>query len=190
MIEYQQPIQNYWYPAMFLFPDNEAPVVSDFSDVTVGEEAVTVSLVDKVFDADSPNAAIVKSVSSIGDESIVKADIVKGELVLSAKKKGETTVEVTFNSNGKKVAKSIGVKVTKDESSVADADVDGGINVFVVSGGIMITGIDEPQMVEVYNLQGQLVKSEVVENAAVVSGLMKNSIYIVKISNKSYKVVL
>ncbi|MBQ2045897.1 MAG: T9SS type A sorting domain-containing protein, partial [Muribaculaceae bacterium] len=63
-------------------------------------------------------------------------------------------------------------------------------NVFAVAGNIMITGIDTPQLVEIYNAQGSLVKSITVNNGEVISGLAKSNLYIVKISNQSYKIVL
>ena len=66
MIQYQEPIKRYWYSAMFIFPDNEAPIVEDFDDVIIEDKnSVEITLADKVNDNDSRNAAIVKSVSNI-----------------------------------------------------------------------------------------------------------------------------
>lgn len=190
MIQYQQPIQNYWYPAMFIFPDNDAPVVSEFSDVVIDKEPVTITLDDKVTDPDSPNAAIVKSVSNIDNTNIVKAEIIKGNLLLTPLRKGDTKVDVEFNSNGKIVTKSVKVSVTSDISALPVLDAKSDINVFSVAGNIMITGIDTPQQVDVYNTQGLLVKTAVVENAGTISGLASRNLYIVKISNKSFKITL
>ena len=190
MIQYQEPIKRYWYPAMFIFPDNEAPVVEAFDDVTIEDSnSVEITLADKVTDNDSRNAAIVKSVSNIADESIVKAEIIKGNLVLTPLKKGKTTVEVAFNSNGKVVTESAKVSVTADISSVQLNDIKK-TNVFAVSGNIMFTGIDTPQQVEIFNAQGSLVKSAIVNNGEQITGLVKGNLYIVKISNQSYKIVL
>lgn len=190
MIQYQEPIKRYWYPAMFIFPDNEAPVVEAFDDVIIEDtNSVEITLADKVNDNDSRNAAIVKSVSNVSDESIVKAEIIKGNLVLTPLKKGKTTVEVAFNSNGKVVTESAKVSVTANISSVDIIDVERA-NVFAVSGNIMITGIDTPQQVEIFNAQGSLVKSAIVNNGEQITGLAKGNLYIVKISNQSYKIVL
>ena len=190
MIQYQEPIKRYWYPAMFIFPDNEAPVVEAFDDVTIEDSnSVEITLADKVTDNDSRNAAIVKSVSNVSDESIVKAEIIKGNLVLTPLKKGKTTVEVAFNSNGKVVTESAKVSVTADISSVQLNDIKK-TNVFAVSGNIMFTGIDTPQQVEIFNAQGSLVKSAIVNNGEQITGLAKGNLYIVKISNQSYKIVL
>lgn len=190
MTQYQEPIKRYWYPAMFIFPDNEAPIVDGLEDITIADKnSVTVTLADKVTDNDSRNAAIVKSVSYVADESIVKAEITKGDLVLTPLNKGNTTVEIAFNSNGKVVTKSINVSVTADVNSVEMTDIKRA-NVFAVAGNIMITGIGTPQQVEVYNAQGALIKSTVVNNGEQITGLAKGNLYIVKISNQSYKIVL
>ena len=190
MTQYQEPIKRYWYPAMFIFPDNEAPIVDGLEDITIADKnSVTVTLADKVTDNDSRNAAIVKSVSYVADESIVKAEITKGDLVLTPLNKGNTAVEIAFNSNGKVVTKSINVSVTADVNSVEMTDFKRA-NVFAVAGNIMITGIGTPQQVEVYNAQGALIKSTVVNNGEQIIGLAKGNLYIVKISNQSYKIVL
>lgn len=190
MIQYQEPIKRYWYPAMFIFPDNEAPVVEAFDDITIEDSnSVEITLADKATDNDSRNAAIVKSVSNVSDESIVKAEIIKGNLVLTPLKKGKTTVEVAFNSNGKVVTQKVNISVTANISSVDIIDVERA-NVFAVSGNIMFTGIDTPQQVEIFNAQGSLVKSAIVNNGEQITGLAKGNLYIVKISNQSYKIVL
>ena len=190
MTQYQEPIKRYWYPAMFIFPDNEAPIVDGLEDITIADKnSVTVTLADKVTDNDSRNAAIVKSVSYVADESIVKAEITKGDLVLTPLNKGNSAVEIAFNSNGKVVTKSINVSVTADVNSVEMTDIKRA-NVFAVAGNIMITGIGTPQHVKVYNAQGAFIKSTVVNNGEQIIGLAKGNLYIVKISNQSYKIVL
>ena len=190
MIQYQEPIKRYWYPAMFIFPDNEAPVVEAFDDITIEDnKPVEITLADKVTDEDSRNAAIVKSISNIADASIVKAEIIKGNLVLTPLKKGNTTVEIAFNSNGKVVTENVNVSVTADISSVDIVDIERA-NVFAISGNIMVTGIDTPQQVDIFNAQGTLIKSTTVNNGEQITGLAKGNLYIVKISNQSYKIVL
>ena len=190
MIQYQEPIKRYWYPAMFIFPDNKAPIVDKFEDVTIDDKnPIEITLSNKVTDEDSNNAAIIKSISKIADESIVKAEIINGNLVLTPLKKGNTVVEIAFNSNGKIVTESVNVSVTADISSVQLNSIDRA-NVFAVSGNIMITGIDTPQQVDIFNAQGSLVKSVIIDNGEVISGLSKGNLYIVKISNQSYKLVL
>ena len=190
MIQYQEPIKRYWYPAMFIFPDNEAPVVEGLEDVEIiDENSIEITLADKVTDEDSRDAAIVKSISNIEDESIVHAEIIKGNLVLTPLKKGNTTVEITFNSNGKVVTESVNVSVDANIATSIRLNTTEKANIFAVSGNIMITGIDTPQQVEIFNAQGSLIKSTIVNNGEVISGLAKGNLYIVKISNQSYKIV-
>ena len=191
MIQYQEPIKRYWYPAMFIFPDNEAPVVEAFDDVTIeDEDPVEITLADKVTDEDSRNAAIVKSISNVADESIVKAEVIKGNLVLTPLKRGNTTVEIAFNSNGKVVTESVNVSVDADIATSIQINSTEKANVFTVSGNIMVTGIDTPQQVDIFNAQGALVKSIIVNNGEQITGLAKGNLYIVKISNQSYKIIL
>ena len=191
MIQYQNPIKRYWYPAMFIFPDNEPPVVEDFDDVVIDDEnSMEITLADKVTDADSNNAAIVKSVSLVENPSVVKADIIKGNLVLTPLQKGNTNVEIAFNSNGKIATKSVNVSVTAENMSSIQLNTVEKANVFAVSGNIMVTGISEAQQVEIYNAQGALVESTIISNGDVITGLAGGNLYIVRISNQSYKIVL
>ena len=191
MIQYQEPIKRYWYPAMFIFPDNEAPIVEDIEDVTIEDEnPVEITLADKVTDDDSNNAAIIKSISNVENSAIVKADIVRGNLVLTPLNKGNTIVEIAFNSNGKVVTESVNVSVIADIATSIQINATEKANVFAVSGNIMITGIDAPQQVDVFNAQGSLVKSTIVNNGDAISGLAKGTLSIVKISNQSYHRVL
>ena len=189
--QYQEPIKRYWYPAMFIFPDNAAPVVEDFEDVTIEDEnPVEITLADKVTDEDSNNAAIVKSISNITDESVVKAEIIKGNLVLTPLKNGNTDVEIAFNSNGKIATKNVNVTVSADIATSALISTIDKVNVFSVAGNIMVTGINTPQQVEIFNAQGSFVKNETVSNGEIITGLAQNSIYIVKIANQSFKIIL
>ncbi len=191
MIQYQEPIKRYWYPAMFIFPDNEPPVVEDFEDVIItDEEPVEISLFDKVTDEDSNNAAIVKSIANVEDQSIVNAEIVNGNLVLTPKSSGSTTVEIAFNSNGKVTTGSVYVSVNANIATTIQNHISEKANVFAVSGNIMVTGISPFQQVDIFNAQGSLLKSVTVDNGDVITGLAGSSLYIVRISNQSFKIIL
>ena len=107
----------FWFPAMYVFPDNASPVVSGISDeITLEKEELIVDL--PVTDADNMDAAIVKTVSAIRDSELISATIVKNQLHLMKLKEPEgeaetSAVTLKFNSNGKIVEKTITVKVTK-----------------------------------------------------------------------------
>lgn len=190
-VAFQQPIQNYWYPAMFIFPDNEPPAVADFEDITIKDSnPVEITLFDKVSDSDSHNAAIIKTISLISDTAIVDAKIIKGNLVLTPKSKGNATITIEFNSNGKIATKEINVTSTIDNVMVEAKLNQPRINVFTISGNIMVTGIDNQSHIEIYNSQGALIRSQHIGNGSAISGLQKGNLYIVKISNQLFKIIL
>lgn len=68
--------------------------------------------------------------------------------------------------------------------------VDSKIRVFAVDGTIHITGLPVKTKVRVFNLQGQLVRSQFIAGKDAIRGLPAGQIYIVKIENKHYKVIL
>ena len=176
---------------MFIFPDNEAPVVENLSDVAIADEnPIEITLADKVKDADSNNASIIKSINKVADESIVKAEIVKGNLLLTPLKKGTTSVELAFNSNGKVTTKAFKVSVESDIiTSIADETINK-INVITVRGNVMITGISDAQPIEIYNAQGVLIKRAIINNGDIISDLTRGTLYIIRISNQSFKIIL
>ena len=191
MQQYQTPIKRYWYPAMFIFPDNEAPVVENLSDVAIADEnPIEITLADKVKDADSNNASIIKSINKVADESIVKAEIVKGNLLLTPLKKGTTSVELAFNSNGKVTTKAFKVSVESDIITSTEDEVINKINVITVRGNVMITGISDAQPIEIYNAQGVLIKRAIINNGDIISDLTRGTLYIIRISNQSFKIIL
>ena len=191
MQQYQTPIKRYWYPAMFIFPDNEAPVVENLSDVAIADEnPIEITLADKVKDADSNNASIIKSINKVADESIVKAEIVKGNLLLTPLKKGTTSVELAFNSNGKVTTKAFKVFVKSDIITSTEDETINKINVITVRGNVMITGISDAQPIEIYNAQGVLIKRAIINNGDIISDLTCGTLYIIRISNQSFKIIL
>lgn len=98
----EYPMQEaYWFPEVFVFPDTEDPVAADLSAVSVelGKTAL-VDLADACTDADNFQAAIVKSVEAIGDESVANASIENGKLTVEGLKEGSTDITLKFCSNG------------------------------------------------------------------------------------------
>lgn len=101
----------YWFPALPVFPDNEAPVIALADELSVGEEPVKVSLLEVVSDADNLSAAIV-STAEVEDTSIATARISGYDLTVSGVKPGDTWLTLTVNSNGRLASKSIALHVT------------------------------------------------------------------------------
>ena len=101
-----EPIKRYWFPAMFIFPDNYAPEVSEFSQVSLSNTTpVTIDLKNKASDQDNLSAAITKRIISNDNRNIVTATIKSNKLTLTAKsdKTGTANIKIRFNSNGKTV---------------------------------------------------------------------------------------
>jgi len=109
----------YWFPAMHIFPDVAAPVVSDFQAIKVStnDDPVVVSLKGMATDNDNLSEAVYKSVKSVSDPELLTASIFGDDLTLTflPDKHGEATVTVTFDSNGKIVEKELSVAVLKKE---------------------------------------------------------------------------
>ena len=188
MTQFKQPIQNYWYPAMFIFPDNQAPVIHNLGDVSLDEESVTITLDDKVSDGDSPHAAIIKSIVAIEDSTIIQAEIIHGNLVLTPLKQGISNIEVAFNSNGKTTSKTI--KAYVKTNTHLTHNTHNCIQVYNAHGNIIITGINKALPVEVYNLHGHCVYKGLVSKGEAITGLTPQNMYLVRIANQSFKIIL
>lgn len=182
-----QPIGNYWYPAMFIFPDNEAPVASEIAPVTFTENnPITIPLADKVSDKDTPAKSIIKSIEKVSDETVVSAAIVKGDLVLTPKNYGDAMVTLKYDSNGKTV--SCNIKVS-NLSSVEDIESDNRFVVENIAGGIRISGLKTASRIDIYNMQGALYKSVEANDGDIIPDLAPG-IYIVKSLYYSSKIIV
>lgn len=182
-----EPISGYWYPAMFVFPDNHPPVVSDFQDVVLDGAIQTIDLSGKATDADSPSAAIIKSIKQIGDKAVVDARIQNGQLILTPLKKGSTFVTVRFNSNGQCIDSTVQIRVEKPLSGIHDVAVRQ-VHITVSDGIMRISGMEQQSCVEIYNMQGSLVYKGVLSPGDTVSGLARNQLYLVRVDGKTYKI--
>lgn len=109
----------YWFTALPVFPDNEAPVITLPDQLSVGREPVTISLLEAVTDADNLSAAIVSAVE-VEDASVAAAFISGYDLTVSGVRPGNTRLTLTVDSNGKKASKSVAVQVT-EVSGIDDA---------------------------------------------------------------------
>lgn len=107
-------ISNYWFPSLPVFPDNEAPVIANpVGDLTLAaDKTATIDLKDLATDADNFDAAIVKSVKTVSDASVLDAKMQNGSLIITPKKEGEAAVTIKVNSNGKLAETTFVVTVT------------------------------------------------------------------------------
>lgn len=102
----------YWFPALPVFPDNEAPVIALPDRLSIGREPVKISLLEAVTDADNLSAAIVSTVE-VEDTSVATARISGYDLTVSGVSIGDTRLTLTVNSNGKKATRTVDVQVTE-----------------------------------------------------------------------------
>lgn len=102
----------YWFPALPVFPDNEAPVIALPDRLSIGREPVKISLLEAVADADNLSASIVSAVE-VEDSSVATARISGYDLTVSGVSIGDTRLTLTVNSNGKKATRTVDVQVTE-----------------------------------------------------------------------------
>ena len=120
-------IDNYWFPALPVFPDNADPVVSDEfpADINLTNEAPEYRLFlgSLVSDEDNMDAAIVKSVESISPEdSPINAFVRNDSLIVNSNgEECNAEIEVKFNSNGRIVRKNVMVTSGSDTTSIENA---------------------------------------------------------------------
>lgn len=102
----------YWFPALPVFPDNEAPVIALPDRLSIGREPVKISLLEAVTDADNLSASIVSAVE-VEDSSVATVRISGYDLTVSGVSIGDTRLTLTVNSNGKKATRTVDVQVTE-----------------------------------------------------------------------------
>ena len=102
----------YWFPALPVFPDNEAPVIALPDRLSIGREPVKISLLEAVTDADNLSASIVSAVE-VEDSSVATARISGYDLTVNGVNVGDTRLTFTVNSNGKKATRTVDVQVTE-----------------------------------------------------------------------------
>lgn len=102
----------YWFPALPVFPDNEAPVIALPDRLSIGREPVKISLLEAVTDADNLSASI-ESAVEVEDSSVATARISGYDLTVSGVSIGDTRLTLTVNSNGKKATRTVDVQVTE-----------------------------------------------------------------------------
>lgn len=172
----------YWFPAVTVFPDNAAPVISSTlpSQVSVNNPTV-IDLKTVVSDDDNLAAAIVKTVKSNNDTAVVLAVVNSNdELVLTPKTSGDATVVISFNSNGKVVEKSITVNASTNLGTGDFTKVKLAIYPNPVSEVLNIQTEDQVVHVTVYDVSGKTIHTQVSNNQINVSSFMKG-MYIINV---------
>lgn len=137
-LEEYDMIQNYWFPSLPVFPDNEPPVAHAPAEITVSADGETVVPLPGLFtDADSMEAAIVASVSETGGANGFRACMSDGNLVVDASgvADGDTGfVEILGNSNGLTASVRIPLHFATSGIGETVADSDAPEEYFTLSG--------------------------------------------------------
>lgn len=113
-------IENYWFPSLPVFPDNQKPVFDEIADINIdGPKSVEVSLSGVVTDADNQDAAIITSIQEISNEAVISAQIKNGTLIVTPLQVGSAVIKIQANSNGLLAQTDVNVNVNSI-SDVAD----------------------------------------------------------------------
>ncbi|MFI3239838.1 MAG: DUF5074 domain-containing protein, partial [Bacteroidales bacterium] len=181
--------ENYWFPTLPVFNDNDAPSASAIRDLTSeGNNDLVVDLATVASDADNMNAAIVKSVTNVSDESILTATVSNGELVITPVAIGDAIITIEFNSNGK-FTETL-VSVTVDSILGVDSAVNNLAYVYNV-GSETIIGNCEGYTFAVYSVNGTLIgKFTADSNNYVIPVTLANGLNIISGNNGAEKVTL
>jgi hypothetical protein len=139
-------------------------------------------------DADNPDVAITKRVTYNTNEAGLSASIINNTLRLTAGQNPTGQITVRFNSNGKTVDK---VLTVSQESSTAITIPDGTVTTATAQNGIIrVSGLNDPTAVQVFNLYGQLLSSQIMYNTGMIEGLPAGNVYLVKAGTQTFKIKL
>lgn len=185
-----EPIKRYWFPSLFIFPDIYEPEVKEFSPIlTDNNKTVRIDLSEMATDKDNMDIAITKKIINVSNKKL-KAEIKNNQLLVTPLTTDlkDAIISVRFNSNGKIKDRNLQISFIPPVSLPETNHPT--IQVYVHNHNIHIQGIEIEEKVDVLNTYGQLIKSQMVKKEGVISGLAPGQIYMIKIHNKNYKVIL
>ncbi|UZT96719.1 DUF5074 domain-containing protein [Chryseobacterium fluminis] len=166
----------YWFPALAVFPDNSAPVVSNTfpSQVNVGT-ATSIDLKTIVSDSDNLSAAILKSVKSNSNPAVVTASVnANEELVLTPVANGTSDIVISFNSNGKIVEKTLVVNATASVLATAEVKkLEFAVYPNPVTDILYIKTQEQVKNITLYDISGKLINVQYNNGQINVSALPK-----------------
>jgi hypothetical protein len=172
----------YWFPAVAVFPDNTAPVISNTLPSQVTANGVTtIDLSAVISDADNMSAAIVKTIKSNSNPTAVSAVITNNdELVLTPQGNGTATMVISFNSNGKIVEKTITVTGSTTVLATAEAKkIAFSIYPNPATEVLTIRTQEKISNVSVYDMSGKAVNVQLINGQINISALPKGT-YLVR----------
>lgn len=190
LVREYEPISGYWYPAMFLFPDKNPPVPKEVPDVllTDGGGSRRIDLASMVEDADNSTASIVAEIVSYPQADVASAGIEHGQLVLSPRGCGETSLVLRFNSAGRTADCSVNISV--GGKSVGDTYIYNNVKVFARGGRLCVEGLGSAATLYVYTVSGTMVYSGKVSSGSEVGCLQTGQLYIARVGDRVFKINL
>lgn len=172
----------YWFPALTVFPDNTAPVVSNTFPSQVNlNNASAIDLKTLVSDDDNLSSSIVKTVKSNSSPAVVSAVINDNdELILTPLASGTSTIVVSFNSNGKVVEKTLTVNSAGSVLATAEVKkIEFSIYPNPVTDILTIKTQEKILNVSVYDASGRVVNAQL-NNGQINVSMLPNGVYILK----------
>lgn len=187
------PIKNYWYPALFVFPDMAKPTVKNFSNTTVnGGQTIGIPLGDMASDRDHIAAAITKRVISVSDPMAVQSVVQRDTLWVTAlaNEDKQASVVVRFNSNGQTVDKVLAVSIQYVATSITHAEEQPISRITATEGGIvvMLSEAVEQAQVSVFDVMGRLLMTQTGKGNMYLP--LAQGVYIVRAGRQTQRVVV
>lgn len=188
----KQASQNYWFPAMVVYPDRYSPEVSPIPDVALtGGAPREIDLGSFVKDQDNnPPISILKTVTAV-DDDLLEATVKGNVLTLTprAGKSGSCTVGLRFNSNGRIVE--AGFAASVDAGSALSPQDYSSVRVWGEKGSIQVSGLPESGVsVKVFNAAGVSVCSASSAGADLSIPVQTGQLYIIYIGTQRFKIIL
>ena len=183
------PIKNYWYPALFVFPDVFKPTVKNFTPATVeGGSTLSIPIGGMATDRDHMAVSITKRVLSVSDPSALSAVVRRDTLFLTALANEDKTASVTvrFNSNGKTVDKSLAVTIRRTSTALDTPTMN--IALRTQGNQLFITGITQQCEIGVFDMAGRTIHTQTASADLVLT--LPQGIYMVRIGNRTYRTVI
>ncbi len=182
------PIKNYWFPALFVFPDYYAPTVSDFAPQRLDLGlTVTIPLGTMATDKDNLSAAITKRVLSVSNPSALTAKVMRDTLWLTAlvENASPVSVVVRFNSNGKIVDKTLTAIIGDGGTAIANTAA---ISVRTQGEAVLVSGIVGPTKVAVYDMLGRSVYAATATSDVRIA--LPKGLYVIRVAEQAYSVFI
>ena len=116
----------YWFPAMAVYPDVSDPTVIVADVQLVQGENFTIDLIGAVSDSDNKAALAVTTAECVNPQ-VARVQVSGLDLNIEALSPGQTTVDVTSDSNGRLATTTFTVIVT--EALKGDVNIDGRVDI-------------------------------------------------------------